>query len=132
MAGRRLHRLSALRVGEAVASICRSRVDFHRVLIHGMSIRHAYQSGWIIMIDPDWNRLEVARRFGATDCIDARAGDTAGEIMTLTDGIGVDCAIEAVGIAWRERGALRVVDGAVGQSGRRRVFSRDSRSRASA
>ncbi|AOI95616.1 hypothetical protein WS66_08240 [Burkholderia sp. LA-2-3-30-S1-D2] len=56
------------------------------------------------MIYPDWNRLEVARRFGATDCIDARAGDTAGEIMTLTDGIGVDCAIEAVGIAWRERG----------------------------
>ena len=132
MAGRRLHRLSALRVGEAVASICRSRVDFHRVLIHGMSIRHAYQSGWIIMIDPDWNRLEVARRFGATDCIDARAGDPAGEIMTLTDGIGVDCAIEAVGIAWRERGALRVVDGAVGQSGRRRVFSTDSRNRADA
>ena len=51
------------------------------------------------MIYPDWNRLEVARRFGATDCIDARAGDPAGEIMTLTDGIGVDCAIEAVGIA---------------------------------
>ena len=50
------------------------------------------------MIDPDSNRLDVAQRFGATDCIDGRAGDPVAEVMKLTDGVGVDCAIEAVGI----------------------------------
>ncbi|PRE80706.1 zinc-dependent alcohol dehydrogenase family protein [Burkholderia gladioli] len=57
-----------------------------------------YTPARIIMVDPDRNRLEVARRFGATNCIDGRAGDPAGDILKLTDGIGVDCAIEAVGI----------------------------------
>lgn len=33
-----------------------------------------------------------------TDCFDSRAGDPVAEVMKLTDGIGVDCAIEAVGI----------------------------------
>ncbi|WP_157634104.1 alcohol dehydrogenase catalytic domain-containing protein, partial [Burkholderia ubonensis] len=31
-----------------------------------------YSPGRIIMIDPDRNRLDVARRFGATDCVDGR------------------------------------------------------------
>ncbi|AOK63563.1 zinc-dependent alcohol dehydrogenase family protein [Burkholderia ubonensis] len=57
-----------------------------------------YSPGRIIMIDPDRNRLDVARRFGATDCVDGRAGDTVAEVMKLTEGVGVDCAIEAVGI----------------------------------
>lgn len=57
-----------------------------------------YSPARIIMIDPDSNRLEVARRFGATDCIDGRSGDPVAEVMKLTDGVGVDCAIEAVGI----------------------------------
>ncbi|MGZ2744924.1 zinc-dependent alcohol dehydrogenase family protein [Burkholderia stagnalis] len=57
-----------------------------------------YSPAQIIMIDPDRNRLDVAQRFGATECIDGRGGDPAAEVMKLTDGIGVDCAIEAVGI----------------------------------
>ncbi|RQP27746.1 zinc-dependent alcohol dehydrogenase family protein [Burkholderia ubonensis] len=57
-----------------------------------------YSPGQIIMIDLDRNRLDVARRFGATDCIDTRAGDTAAQVLKLTNGVGVDCAIEAVGI----------------------------------
>ncbi|CAG9222084.1 zinc-dependent alcohol dehydrogenase family protein [Burkholderia vietnamiensis] len=57
-----------------------------------------YSPGQIIMIDPDSNRLDIARRFGATDCVDGRSGDAAADVMKLTDGIGVDCAIEAVGI----------------------------------
>ncbi|KWN95071.1 zinc-dependent alcohol dehydrogenase family protein [Burkholderia ubonensis] len=57
-----------------------------------------YSPGRIIMIDPDRNRLDVARRFGATDCVDGRAGDTVAQVLELTDGVGVDCAIEAVGI----------------------------------
>ncbi|MDN7425167.1 zinc-dependent alcohol dehydrogenase family protein [Burkholderia sp. AU45388] len=57
-----------------------------------------YSPARIVMIDPDSNRLEIARHFGATDCLDGRAGDPVAEVMRLTDGIGVDCAIEAVGI----------------------------------
>ncbi|WP_175688691.1 zinc-dependent alcohol dehydrogenase family protein [Burkholderia anthina] len=57
-----------------------------------------YSPARIVMIDPDSNRLEIARHFGATECFDGRSGDPVAEVMKLTDGIGVDCAIEAVGI----------------------------------
>ncbi|KVE24867.1 alcohol dehydrogenase [Burkholderia singularis] len=57
-----------------------------------------YSPAQIVMIDLDRNRLEIARRFGASACIDGRAGDPAAEVMKLTGGVGVDCAIEAVGI----------------------------------
>ncbi|MGK8206121.1 zinc-dependent alcohol dehydrogenase family protein [Burkholderia cenocepacia] len=57
-----------------------------------------YSPARIVMIDPDRRRLDVARRFGATDCVDGRDGDPAVAVMKLTDGVGVDCAIEAVGI----------------------------------
>jgi alcohol dehydrogenase len=52
----------------------------------------------IIMIDPDENRLEVARHFGATDTINNRKEDAAARVLALTDGVGVDTAVEAVGI----------------------------------
>lgn len=50
----------------------------------------------IIMVDPDPNRLEVARTFGATHGVPAQ--DAAEKILALTAGRGVDVAIEAVGI----------------------------------
>ena len=52
----------------------------------------------IIMIDLDDNRLEVARKFGATDTINSGRQDAAAAVMKLTGGIGVDTAVEAVGI----------------------------------
>ena len=48
----------------------------------------------IIMVDTDANRLAVAKTFGATMLIQANAVD---EIMKITNGKGVDVAIEAVG-----------------------------------
>ena len=57
-----------------------------------------YAPAQIIMIDRDANRLEVARSFGATACVNNASGDPVAEIMKLTGGIGVDCAIEAVGV----------------------------------
>ena len=50
----------------------------------------------IIMVDSDPFRLSVAQSFGATKLISANAVE---EILKLTDGRGVDVAIEAVGIA---------------------------------
>jgi alcohol dehydrogenase len=57
-----------------------------------------YSPAQIIMIDPDANRLEVARRFGATACINNAHADAVAEVMKLTESVGVDCVIEAVGI----------------------------------
>lgn len=57
-----------------------------------------YSPGEIIMIDLDDNRLEVARRFGATHIINSAKEHVVEKINTLTGNIGVDCAIEAVGV----------------------------------
>ena len=57
-----------------------------------------YAPSAIIMIDLDDNRLAVGKRFGATATVNSAAGDAAGQVMKLTDGRGVDTAIEAVGI----------------------------------
>src|ERR1700723_1064701 len=57
-----------------------------------------YSPGEIIMIDLDDGRLDVARRFGATACVNSADGKAAEAVMKLTGGRGVDTAIEAVGV----------------------------------
>ena len=57
-----------------------------------------YSPSEIIMIDLDANRLDVAKRFGATATVNSADGNAAQQVMTLTGGRGVDTAIEAVGI----------------------------------
>ena len=57
-----------------------------------------YSPAEIIMIDLDNNRLEVARRFGATHTINSGHGKAVETVMALTEGRGVDTAIEAVGV----------------------------------
>jgi len=57
-----------------------------------------YSPAEIIMIDLDDNRLDVARRFGATQTINSKDGKSAEKVMALTSGRGVDTAIEAVGV----------------------------------
>ena len=58
-----------------------------------------YSPAEIIMIDLDNNRLDVAKRFGATKTINSGDGKAAETVMELTAKRGVDTAIEAVGIA---------------------------------
>jgi alcohol dehydrogenase len=57
-----------------------------------------YSPAEIIMIDLDDNRLEVARRFGATQTINSKDGKAAEKVKALTAGRGADTAIEAVGL----------------------------------
>ena len=52
----------------------------------------------IIMIDPDDNRLSVAKKFGATQTVNNMKENTVDKIKSLTSQKGVDVAIEAVGI----------------------------------
>ena len=57
-----------------------------------------YSPALLIMVDGDTNRLEVAQRFGATHVIDISTQNAVERIFELTQGVGVDVAIEAVGI----------------------------------
>ena len=57
-----------------------------------------YSPAQVIMIDLDDNRLEVARRLGASDTVNSSDGKAAEAIKEKTGGLGVDTAIEAVGI----------------------------------
>lgn len=62
--------------------------------IAGASLAGARQ---VIAVDLDDKKLEWAKRFGATDVVDASKGDPVEAIKELTGGLGVDVAIEAVG-----------------------------------
>jgi alcohol dehydrogenase len=57
-----------------------------------------YSPAEIIVIDVDDNRLNVAKTFGATQAINSSDGKAIEKVMKLTDGKGVDVAIEAVGV----------------------------------
>jgi alcohol dehydrogenase len=57
-----------------------------------------YSPSEIVMVDLDDHRLEVALSLGATKIMNSSDGKTVERIMALTNGAGVDAAIEAVGI----------------------------------
>lgn len=57
-----------------------------------------YSPARVIVIDSDANRLSVARKLGATDTIDNADGKAADAVKAMTNGRGVDAAIEAVGV----------------------------------
>ena len=57
-----------------------------------------YSPAAIIMIDIDDNRLKVSQKLGATATINSKDVNAAKQVMALTNQIGVDTAIEAVGV----------------------------------
>lgn len=59
---------------------------------------HFYSPAAIFMIDLDDKRLAIAKQFGATHIINSGDGHAVHHVMELTEGAGVDVAIEAVGI----------------------------------
>ncbi|MFC3959849.1 zinc-binding dehydrogenase [Halovivax cerinus] len=54
-------------------------------------------AGHIIAVETVQNRQELARTYGADDVVDFAEGDPVEQIMDLTDGEGVDAAVEALG-----------------------------------
>ena len=58
-----------------------------------------YGAAQVIAIDLDDNRLEVAQTVGATHGVNSGAADWKEQVLALTDGYGVDVAVEAVGLA---------------------------------
>jgi threonine dehydrogenase-like Zn-dependent dehydrogenase len=63
----------------------------------------------IIAVEAVPARQEIARRMGADHVIDFKKTDPVEEILRLTDGRGVDVAIEALGLQSTFEGALRVL-----------------------
>jgi threonine dehydrogenase-like Zn-dependent dehydrogenase len=63
----------------------------------------------IIGVDTVPARLEVAKKLGCDDVVDFKAGDPVEQIMALTDGRGVDVAIEALGTQSTFESALKVL-----------------------
>jgi alcohol dehydrogenase len=63
----------------------------------------------IIAVDSVPARMDVSRRMGADHVVDFKAVDPVAEIMRLTDGRGVDVAIEALGTQTTFESALRVL-----------------------
>ncbi|HZT66803.1 MAG TPA: Zn-dependent alcohol dehydrogenase [Acidimicrobiales bacterium] len=63
-------------------------------------VQGAYLAGAsrIIAVDRLAPKLEMARAFGATDVVDASAGDPVAQVLELTAG-GVEYAFEAIGLA---------------------------------
>lgn len=57
-----------------------------------------YSPGEIVMIDLDDNRLEISKKFGATKVVNSSDGKAVEKVLGITNGNGVDVAIEAVGI----------------------------------
>lgn len=57
-----------------------------------------YSPAELIVIDLDENRLEAAKRFGATKTVKATGEEAKRQLLQLTENKGVDTAIEAVGI----------------------------------
>ncbi len=63
----------------------------------------------IIAVDGLAERMEVSRKLGADHCVNFKKVDPVDEIMRLTDGRGVDVAIEALGTQGTFEAALRVL-----------------------
>jgi S-(hydroxymethyl)glutathione dehydrogenase/alcohol dehydrogenase len=54
-------------------------------------------AGRIIAVDMVPAKLEMAKKFGATDVVNAKDGEPPDQIRALTDGLGVDYAFEVIG-----------------------------------
>jgi alcohol dehydrogenase len=79
--------------GDVVAVIGAGPVGLAAIATAGL-----YGAATIVAVDVDTNRLEASRGFGATATVDSSASGWKDQVLALTDGAGVDVAIEAVGI----------------------------------
>jgi len=92
-----------LRLGETVAIFAQGGVGLSATI--GCRLLGA---GLIITVESIPKRQELSRRFGADVVVDYTQGDVVEQIMELTDGAGVDAAIEAFGFPQTWEQAIRV------------------------
>lgn len=83
-----------IRPGDTVAVVGCGGVGLN--VIQGARIAGAER---IIAVDMLASKLELARRFGATDTVNAAEGDPVSRVMELTAQRGADVAFEVIGLA---------------------------------
>jgi len=93
-----------VRIGDAVAVFAQGPIGLCAAL--GAKLMGA---AIVIGVDGDDNRIAMARKMGVDVVIDYRTADVLNEIRRLTDGIGVDVAIESLGTQETFENALRVL-----------------------
>jgi threonine dehydrogenase-like Zn-dependent dehydrogenase len=93
-----------IRIGDVVAVFAQGPIGLCATA--GARLRGA---STIVAVDMLDRRLGVARSLGADVVINARAEDPVGTILELTQGRGVDVAIEALGTQQTFESALRVL-----------------------
>ena len=86
-------RYGRVKPGDVVAVVGAGPVGLAAIMTAGL-----YGAARIIALDLDANRLDQAKAFGATDVVNSGDSDGAEQVRAMTDGLGVDVAIEAVGI----------------------------------
>jgi alcohol dehydrogenase len=86
-------RSGGVKPGDVVAVVGAGPVGLAAVMTAGL-----YGPSRIVAVDLDANRLEKALAFGATDAVRSGDADWKEQVLARTDGLGVDVAIEAVGI----------------------------------
>lgn len=90
--------------GDVVAVVGAGPVGLAAIMTAGL-----YGAARIIAIDLDDNRLQLAKDFGATDSVNSGSEGWVEEVMGMTDGLGVDTAIEAVGIPATFESCLKII-----------------------
>ena len=83
----------SVKPGDVVAVIGAGPVGLSAIVTASL-----YGAARVIAIDLDKNRLEKSREFGATDTVLSGSANWKEEVLAMTDGAGVDVAIEAVGV----------------------------------
>jgi alcohol dehydrogenase len=83
----------AVRPGDAVVVVGAGPIGLAAVMTARMlSPRH------VIAVDLADARLEIAKQFGADETINSGRDDVVARVQALTEGLGADVAIEAVGV----------------------------------
>jgi S-(hydroxymethyl)glutathione dehydrogenase/alcohol dehydrogenase len=85
-------RTAAIEVGTTVAVLGCGGIGLN--CVQGAAIAGA---GRIIAVDLNETKLKMAEQFGATDLVDASAGDAVAQVIELTEG-GVHYSFEAIGL----------------------------------
>jgi len=80
-----------VRPGDTVAVVGAGAVGLSAILTTGL-----WGASRVIAVDTNKFRLDKALEFGATDVVEV-GPSTVAEVIALTDGLGVDVSIEAVG-----------------------------------
>lgn len=82
-----------LRGGERIAVVAAGGVGLNII-----QIAKAFGAAQIIAVDVKDDKLDAARRLGATDIVNSSSTDAVARVRELTAGTGVDIAFEVLGI----------------------------------